>query len=189
MHLGSAFDSAAKAHIKAQGAKAIGCPLDLAEPVSRTRVESKPISFPEHGINLVVRGNLDQAFTTTDDGFVIVDFKAGSSDPTEFWAQLMLYLWAVENPAKDTPQEVEAIGIIGLDFSAPSLKISESNQAALIGSIAWHSLEIDRERLLKKMDDVASVAAASSPPDAGKWCDFCRSVELAKEGDLKKVAA
>lgn len=185
----NAYDRMVKERLHAGEAKEIGVPYNLVRHETLEWVKSEPLEFPEHDVALVIRGKTDKQFYTDDGGLVIVDAKAGDGDPDRYWMQMMMYLFAKERPMEAVPIEVEAIGILQWALSEVEFKLNaQKSMAALTAPLRWYELTIDRETCLGKLGEVAAVAGRATPPPSGNWCEFCKTVELAKALDKSAMS-
>jgi hypothetical protein len=155
-------------------------------------VKSKPITFGN--VELLISGKFDKAFLLEDSTSVaIIELKSSKITPDKllrFRMQTHCYLWALENPLEGEARQVEELAVISFSpVSGKALAVREDGQCAIRGQLVGNRLEIDRAWFLGEMEKVANVLSLPSPPNAGRWCGFCKSVEDAKALDLRSVAA
>ncbi len=182
----NAYDRLIKDKLHAGEAEKLGIPYKLVRHEAIERVASEPIEFPDLGASLVIRGKTDKQFYTDDDQLVIIDAKAGDADPGKYWMQLMMYLYAIENPMEAVPREVAAIGILQWGLSKANFKLNaDMSMAAISAPLRWVELPIDRVSMLRKLGDVAAIAGAAEPPEAGHYCETCKAVQQFIECDKK----
>lgn len=181
--VGNMFDQAAKSMIAANNAKKMGVPYDLTSAVAMEYVRSRVFEIPRLGVGFQVSGKIDRMFVDSSGLNHLIDFKAGVGDPKRYWLSLMAYLMAIEQPIKGTGLEVDSIGVLQFGLKQCEVRISDkSNRASIIGEISYEPFVIDRSVWMADIEQLIEECGVwAVMPEAGYWCDFCKSVEAAQE--------
>ena len=138
-------------------------------------VESRPLSFPDYDLEIVVRGKLDALIRTADET-IVVDYKTttkGELAPRTYTAQLHAYAFALESPAGTT----EAVKVDGLALLLyrPSLfsHRPEKGISGLYGPTEWLEVPRDDGSFHNLLARLAALAAGAIQPTPNPKCLFC----------------
>lgn len=141
-------------------------------------VQSRPIEFPNYGIALTLKGQIDALVVTEDREVFVVDYKTTRQDDAElmkFRRQLMCYTTAIERPARPSALPTFVDGMALLIFDPATFVFRKDKKiGGLYGSTRWLELPRRDDRFAAFMDEVASTIASDDPPVPNDECGICR---------------
>jgi len=136
-------------------------------------LRSKPITFEDLDVELVIKGQLDRLLELRNGTFAIVDFKTTRPRTTEpLQRQLHAYKEALENPVIGAPREVSQLALIIFDPSVGRFALKDSN-AAITGQITRQDIPIEPARFHAELRKIAELAAQPHLPEAAPTCLVC----------------
>lgn len=170
-----------------------GLGIHATSIVSIETVRSRPISFPEYGVDLVISGKLDKAVMLEDGTLAIVEFKTAEFDEWKvkgFSRQTHAYEMALRIPEKGQAREVSEIHLVFFQpYHKKTFRVKTIGVGRVIGSLLGdlihREIELDRGAFDKFLEGMAKVAGSSTLPNPGRHCDFCQCVVLAGEFDRR----
>ncbi len=127
-----------------------------------------------------IAGSMDQAFIDENGHIVIVDAKITRVNEylQKYAKQLAGYAYCLENPDEGEPLKVSRMGLVVFSPSeTASLKWSEGNHAAIIGTMHWAEFPYDAEKTRKSIQKVRALYEGPCPTPSD-YCDVCRAVDI-----------
>ena len=139
------------------------------------QVESQPLSFPEFGVEIVIKGRLD-ALVSCDNETWVVDYKTTSRAelaPRTYSPQLHAYAFALEQPAgNSTPRDIDGLALLIYRPEKFACK-PERRISGLYGPIEWLDVPRDQGKFLDLLRKVAALLSGAEQPAPNQQCAYC----------------
>jgi hypothetical protein len=140
------------------------------------QVESVPVPFPEHEIEIVVKGKLDALVRTTADETLVLDYKTSgrvSLDASLYEPQLNAYAFALETP-RDPRLYARIDGLALLVYRPTDFTYrTERCVSGLYGTTQWIEVTRSQERFTALLKRVADLLSETVQPKPNVRCEFC----------------
>ena len=142
-------------------------------------VESQAIPFPDLGISLSFRGQIDALVHTEDGEVFVTDYKTTTLDNfslAKFFPQLSAYTMCIERPACENstlPRHVNGMSLLVFDPSEFVFR-KRTKHGGLYGKTRWVELPRRNEKFNAFLTDVAMVLANDVAPVSNPKCGICR---------------
>jgi hypothetical protein len=140
-------------------------------------VQSRPITFAEYEIELVIKGRLDSLIRTVDAAeTIVVDYKTTSQlelDPRMYAPQLHAYCMALETSQNSTlATSVDGLALLVYRPQHFTYR-SKDRVSGLYGTTEWIEVPRDDDKFEGLLHRVAGLLAERLQPEPNPRCAYC----------------